>query len=201
MGHTYSKPTLIHAGKWLNLFKHKSGWEFVSRKKIPFCESNIIDDAVVIIPIFIQKDHTIELCVIEEWREPMQEYVYGFPAGLVEGNEHIKEAVNREIREEIGITKTHLLHVTPPLWSSEGLTDESVSVCYVLCEGKPHTNFSSEDEDIKIHMIDRETAKLAMDPNGTTLAHCGWGKIAYFVMQDFVNTGFEWLLKCRSQLS
>lgn len=174
------------SGKYLNVFATSNGWEFVSRKTEPVCEGNRQPDAVVIVPLIIQDDQ-VHLVAGKEWREPVNEWVYGLPAGLIDEGETIVEAGVRELKEETGMDAIlPILHSTPPLYSSEGLTDEMVTVIYVRCTGDLSEEYLQYGEQIQSFIINREEAKnLLREP---------MGKNAYFVLQDFVNTGFDWLL-------
>lgn len=179
---------LVHEGKHLNMFKSESGWEFASRKKIPCINGNFDIDAVVIVPILIQ-DGKVQLVINNEWREPMQRWVLGLPAGLVDSGESWRQAAMRELKEETGLDTNYIFHITPSLWSSEGMTDESVKVVYLQCSGDISKEFHQDGEKIATMAITRDEADRLID--------FPMGKVVYFVMQDFINTGFDWVLTKR----
>jgi ADP-ribose pyrophosphatase len=140
--------------KWLNLFaatyRHhgKTGrWVYASRKPAP--QQGTID-AVVIVPILKAPPEEPRLVLLREFRVPVANYLYGFPAGLLEAGESIEEAVSRELLEETGLEVTAYKTISPPLCSSAGLTDESVVVVFVDARpvpgAKPKLDSSEEIE-------------------------------------------------------
>lgn len=67
-----------------------------------------------------------EYLVTKEFRRPVNNFVYGVPAGLIDKNESVISAAIREIKEETGITisNKHIKKVYPPYYSTPGMTDE-----------------------------------------------------------------------------
>ena len=59
------------------------------------------------------------------------------PAGFMENDESPVECCIREIKEETGLDLTRVSNTSPPLYSSAGMTDESVAMVYVECDGEP----------------------------------------------------------------
>lgn len=150
--------------KWLNLFDveytTKNGntahWTFASRKK-EILElkpgTPIKADAVVIIPL-LKDGRKRKLVTIKEFRIPLADYEYGFPAGLIEENENPAEVAKRELKEETGLKLTRVLYTSAPAVSSAGLSDESV--IYVVCEctGQVSNAGNEGSEDITVEIID-----------------------------------------------
>jgi len=176
---------LVHLGRHLNMFKSASGWEYVSRKRDPYSTGNAAIDAIVIVPILI-KGGMVHLVVNREWREPIQEWVLGLPAGLVDDDESVWTTSKRELKEETGLDAHYMFHITPRLWSSEGMTDECVKVVYLQCSGNISTDFLQDGEKISTMLVSRDDA--------TKLIDSPMGKVVHFVMQDFINTGLDWVL-------
>jgi ADP-ribose pyrophosphatase len=146
--------------RWLNLFDvryvAKSGdeksWQLATRQKIPKCVTGRYGrpDAVVIVPFHTQKD---KMVITREYRVPLNDYEYGFPAGLVDDGESVEQATRRELREETGLTVSRFIKMSPPIYSSAGMTDESVAMVYVECEGKPSNTANTEFELIEVLLI------------------------------------------------
>jgi len=162
----------LTAEKWLNLFKvsyiSRTGdekfWQMASRQKEPKCIAGGYrrPDAVVIVPFHIGEN---KMVVTREYRVPLNDYEYGFPAGLVDSGESVEQAARRELMEETGLTVSRFIKISPPLYSSAGMTDESVAMAYVECEGEPSTSANADSELIDILLISAEAAlRLLSDP-------------------------------------
>ncbi|CAB1058929.1 ADP-ribose pyrophosphatase (EC [Olavius sp. associated proteobacterium Delta 1] len=150
---------------WLNLFdvdyvdqngRHRS-WQIASRSKAPKCISGKFNrpDAVVIVPF-----HTAEnkVVIIKEYRVPLADYEYGFPAGLIDPGETIEQTARRELQEETGLIVTRFRKISPPVYSSAGMTDESVAMVYVECTGQPSTAGNTSSELIEVQLVSRSRA-------------------------------------------
>ena len=122
-------------------------WHIASRVDKPKCVTGQFDmpDAVVIVPFHKEKD---KLVIIKEFRVPLGGYQYGFPAGLVDAGETIEQTCLRELKEETGLNVTCIKKTSPPVYSSSGMTDESVSMVYVECDGTPSNKGNEGSEDI-----------------------------------------------------
>ena len=115
-------------------------------------------DAVVIIPFYKKKD---KLVIIKEFRVPLGGYQYGFPAGLVDKGETIQQTCIRELKEETGLSVTRIIKSSPPVFSSSGISDESVSMIYVECDGTPSNKGNEGSEDITtIFVTQAEASEL-----------------------------------------
>ena len=158
--------------KWLNLFdvayRDKNGrdrtWQVATRARQPKCVSGRFTepDAVVIVPF-----HTSEnkLVITREYRVPLADYEVGFPAGLVDEGESVEQAVRRELKEETGLNLTRVISTSPPVYSSAGMTDESVAMVYIECNGQPSTAGNAASELIEIDFVSPlQAARLCDNP-------------------------------------
>ena len=158
--------------KWLNMFDVSyvdpagriRAWQTVSRAAEPKCITGNyhLPDAVVIVPF-----HTTagRLVITREFRVPLADFEYGFPAGLVDKGETVVQAARRELMEETGLNLTHCVKISPPLYSSAGMTDESVSMVYAECDGKPSTKGNTGSELIEVQLITPfQAAQMCSDP-------------------------------------
>jgi ADP-ribose pyrophosphatase len=158
----YQKVTHL---KWLNLFDisytgklgDERSWIIASRTPEPKCISGrfAVPDAVVIVPYHVTAKKWV---MTREYRVALADYEYGFPAGLVDDGETIEEAARRELKEETGLSVKRFTANSPPIFSSAGITDESISMVFVDCEGEPSTAAAGNSECIRVLMISREDA-------------------------------------------
>jgi len=144
---------------YLDRFQQKKIWQIASRQPEPRCVTGSFEnpDAVVIVPY-----HTVykKLVVIEEFRVPLGGYQFGFPAGLVDEGETIQEAAVRELSEETGLDVSGFLKTSPPVYSTSGMTDESVVMVYVECTGEPSRSKNEGSEDIRTLMVSPAEAEM-----------------------------------------
>jgi ADP-ribose pyrophosphatase len=147
--------------KWINLFaatyrdgQRESRWVFASRKQKPYEEGHK-PDAAVIVPVLLAPDRPPRLVLEKEYRVPLGDYVYGFPAGLIDEGESIEETVRREMLEETGFEVVSIKRVTTPLCSSAGLTDEVSPTVFVDVRATPESKQKLDGmEDIQVLLLD-----------------------------------------------
>ena len=132
-------------------------WIFASRSNPanPLEQDGRSADAVVIVPYHKNEE---KLVLIKEFRVVLGDYQYGFPAGLVDKGESVEEAGKRELFEETGLTLTRIINQSPAVFSSSGMTDESLCLMFVECEGIPSNQYNEASEDIEIIMVSRAMA-------------------------------------------
>lgn len=123
-------------------------------------------DGVVIYGVYGENKDRIVL--VRQYRYPVGDYVYEFPAGLVESGEDIMQAGIREMFEETGLTFHPISGgaYQRSFFTSVGMTDESCGTCFGYCEGTP-TNANQEDsEDIQVVLADRaECRRILKEEN------------------------------------
>jgi ADP-ribose pyrophosphatase len=173
--------------KWLNLFDVKyvaktgeeKSWQMATRQKEPKCMTGRYDqpDAVVIVPFHKAKD---KLVITREYRVPLNDYEYGFPAGLIDEGESVEQATRRELREETGLNLSRLIKMSPPIYSSAGMTDESVAMVYVECEGEPSNTGNTEFELIEVLLISPAQAFQMCSDSTLRFDAKAWVEISQF---------------------
>ena len=177
--------------KWLNLFdieyNDKNGrtksWQMASRQNEPKCMSAdfSLPDAVVIVPFHTSRQ---KMVITREFRIPLGDYEYGFPAGLVDEGESIEAAARRELKEETGLDVERFIKISPPIYSSAGMTDESVAMVYVQCTGQPSAEENTESEEIEVMLVSQPQAqKLLQD------ATLKFDAKAWLVLSKFAENG------------
>lgn len=107
----------------------------------------------VLIGIYRFNEGKLEVLMTKQFREPIGNYVYSIPAGLIDKGEGLTEAAKREAREEAGIISLKNIEVLTPLSpSSSGLSDESNA--FVMAEAVSQANTALEEyEDISTKFV------------------------------------------------
>ncbi len=88
--------------------------------------------AVEIIPRFPDGDYL--LC--REFRFAVNDYVWEFPTGIIDGDETPEQAARRELREETGLELVSVDRALPPACYCVGLTDEIIVPLFVTVRGE-----------------------------------------------------------------
>jgi ADP-ribose pyrophosphatase len=162
--------TKLTRQKWLNLFRRrfqhngKEGmWIFASRRAKPY-ELAKSCDAVVIVPVVVEPGQPNRLMVIKEYRVTLKAYEFTFPAGLLEPDEPIENAIRRELKEETGLELLEIVSISPITYSSSGLSDETAAVAFVkarsVAGGKPDLQ---DSEIIEVQQLDFEQVSRLCD--------------------------------------
>ena len=175
----------------LNLFSirykdrldNEKSWVFASRLAKPCVmeEKIVTPDAVVIVPFHRNKKR---LVIIREFRVPLGGYQYGFPAGLVDGDESVEQAGKRELKEETGFDLVKTIKISPPVYSSSGMTDEAISMLYAECEGETSLKGNEDSEDIEVLLISRDEAARLLETDNIKFDVKSW-----IVLSNFADHG------------
>lgn len=117
-------------------------------------------DGVIIYSVYGKKKDRVVL--IRQYRYTIGDYIYEFPAGLVEPGEDFHEGAVREMYEETGL-KLELLKVEEafekPYFTTVGLTDESCATVYGYASGEISKDAQEASEEIEVVLADKEEVK------------------------------------------
>ena len=180
--------------KWLNLYEivyrdtggRQRTWQLASRQPEPKCVSGSFSapDAVVIVAFHLERQ---QMVLTREYRVALADVEYGFPAGLVDEGETPAQAAARELKEETGLCTVRTVHVGPPIYSSAGMTDESVSMVYVECEGNPSDAGNQGGESIEVLFVDPSEARSLCSASQLKFDAKAW-----LVLSAFGHSGSPW---------
>lgn len=135
-------------------------------------------DGVIIYALYGEKHDRVVL--VRQYRYAIGDYIYEFPAGLVDKGEDFHAAGIRELREETGLT-FHPLEVDPmysrPYFTSVGMTDESCAAVFGLADGEISREGLEDNEEIEVVLADRaEIERILREENVAIMC-------AYMMMQ------------------
>ena len=117
-------------------------------------------DGVIIYSIYGEKKDKAVL--IRQYRYTIGDYIYEFPAGLVEPGEDFHEGAVRELYEETGLKFTPLKvkeEFEKPYFTTIGMTDESCATVYGYASGEISADAQEDSEEIEVIIADREEVK------------------------------------------
>jgi len=171
--------------KWLNQyevrFQRKSepqrSWIMCSRKDEPIAKAAQAD-AVVIVPT-IDTDQGRKLVITKEFRIPIWDYEYGFPAGLIDPGETVETTIARELKEETGLDLVRIRHLSAPVFSSAGLTDEACNMALVEAQGSVSTQWQEHSEDIETLLLDVDGIRDLL-ASSKKIAAKAWGLLYHY---------------------
>ncbi|MBW2368351.1 MAG: NUDIX hydrolase [Deltaproteobacteria bacterium] len=184
---TETKFVTLFAVSYLDRKGNTKRWHMVSRGKQPKCITgeNQQPDATIIVPYHRRER---KLVVIREFRIPVGGYQYGFPAGLIDPGEDLSISAGRELHEETGLELISVYRHSPPIFSSAGITDESIAMVFAEVAGTPSTRHNQDSEDIEIYLMGREEVRGLLQRSDIV-----FGARAWLVMDAYVRTGSDYL--------
>ena len=162
--------TPVTKGKFLNLYlfglDDGRTYEVCSRKNPPNA-----DDCDAVDIIAFNEDRS-EVCIVMEYRPPVDRYICAFPAGLREADEEILETARRELWEECGLSIIDQLQTLEPSYQSPGMTDENVATVICSATGDLTNKYNTSDEHIHPMWFTKEMARKYLESGQPISARC-----------------------------
>ncbi len=157
-----STSSIRYQGKWLKFCEREISnqqgktkkWEYVTRRNTTGACCIVAETG----------GDEPRLILVKQFRPPVDSPVIEFPAGLIDSGESAADTALRELEEETGYTGK-VLDVGPAVYSSPGLTDESVVWITVEVTGRkesrPSTDEAIEVIELPLKTLRAELQKLA----------------------------------------
>lgn len=184
---TKKKFATLFAISYLDRKGRSRQWHMVGRGDPPKCISGNLQrpDAAVIVPYHRGEG---KLVVIREYRIPVGDYLYGFPAGLLDPGEEIAATAGRELREETGLDLVRIYRSSPAVFSSAGITDETIAMVFAEVTGTPSRRHNADSEEIEILLMDRLEVRTLLGRSDIVFSARAW-----LAMDAFAGMGEAYL--------
>lgn len=117
-------------------------------------------DGVIIYSIYGENRDKVVL--IRQYRYTLGDYIYEFPAGLVEPGEDFHDSAVRELQEETGLILKPVKVAEAfekPYFTTVGMTDESCATVYGYADGKVSEAALEDSEEIEVVLADRDEVR------------------------------------------
>lgn len=117
-------------------------------------------DGVIIYSIYGEKKDKVVL--VRQYRYTLDDYIYEFPAGLVEPGEDYHDSAVRELKEETGLLLKPLKVAEgfeKPYFTTIGMTDESCATVYGYASGEISADAQEDSEEIEVVLADRDEVR------------------------------------------
>lgn len=140
-------------------------------------------DGVILYGVYgPEKDRVV---LIRQYRYPLGDFVYEFPAGLVEPGEDMLTAGIREMYEETGLTFQPVESgpFSRPFFTTVGMTDESCGTVFGYCNGTPTSAHQESSEEIQVVLADRDECRRILKEENVAIM------CAYMLMHFLASSG------------
>ena len=131
-------------------------------------------DGVIIYALYGPKRDKVVM--VRQYRFSIDDYVYEFPAGLVDAGETYSQAGARELKEETGLDFTPMKAdemYSKPLFTTVGMTDESCATVYGYASGKVSKEGLEDNEDLEVIIADRKEVRRILKEENVSI-NCGY---------------------------
>ena len=131
-------------------------------------------DGVIIYALYGPKRDKVVM--VRQYRFSVDDYVYEFPAGLVDAGETYSQAGARELKEETGLDFTPVKAdemYSKPLFTTIGMTDESCATVYGYASGKISKEGLEDNEDLEVIIAERKEVRRILKEENVSI-NCGY---------------------------
>ncbi len=131
-------------------------------------------DGVIIYALYGPKRDKVVM--VRQYRFSVDDYVYEFPAGLVDAGETYGQAGARELKEETGLDFTPVKAdemYSKPLFTTIGMADECCATVYGYASGKISKEGLEDNEDLEVIIADRKEVRRILKEENVSI-NCGY---------------------------
>ena len=146
-------------------------------------------DGVTIYSLYGEKRDRVVL--VRQYRYKLGDYIYEFPAGLVEPGEDFHKAAIREMKEETGLAftprKVDAMY-EKPFYTTIGMTDECCSMVFGQASGTVSRDGLEDTEDLDVVLADRAEIQRILREERVAVM-CAY-MLMHFLQEDADPFGF-----------
>lgn len=154
-------------------------YEMISRNHNIITEEQLHNNKADAVVLIIHSEDDQKILLNCEFRLAIGDWVYNFPAGLIDAGETPEESAKRELREETGLNLTSINDIMYQSYSAVGFSNET-NVCVVGTAAGTMQASDSEFEEIKAGWYTKSEIRQLLKENkfaARTQAYCYmWSK-------------------------
>ena len=156
----------VHEGAFVHRYdisyetkdKRKKIYEMISRNpRIKTLEDLQKKEANSVV-LILHDESGEKLLLNREFRLSMGDWIYSFPAGLIEPGETPEETARRELKEETGLDLVNIKEILPLCYSAVGFSNET-NLCAVGTAAGTFQESSSAVEEIEAGWYTKEDVR------------------------------------------
>lgn len=160
----------IKEGKFINFYvanyTNKNGeeknYEIVSRKKAKTAD-DLFEKRTDAVSIIVFSPDNEKILLQKEFRLSVNQWVWSFPAGLIDEGESPEESAKRELFEETGLTMTDIILKGSPCYTAVGVSNEMIIPIYCHATGTFSKSSSAMEEIEPMWFTKDELRKMISD--------------------------------------
>ncbi len=150
----FEKIEKIHEGKFITRYdityrtldEKEKVYEMISRNHNLTTQAELSGHSADSVVLIMHNEEGDKILLNREYRMPCGDFVYNFPAGLIDPGEEFMESAARELREETGLLLVRVEDVLNESFSAIGFSNEK-NICVVgVAEGIFSPSHSTVEE-------------------------------------------------------
>ncbi|MDO5154815.1 MAG: NUDIX hydrolase [Eubacteriales bacterium] len=149
-------------------------YEMISRNKDLTSREELTNHKADAVVLIMHDESGEKILLNKEFRMACGDFVFNFPAGLIDEGEEFKESAKRELKEETGLDLIEITDVMGESFSAIGFSNEK-NICVVGVADGTFAPSTSTVEEIEAKWYTREEVKQLLEQEyfaARTQAYC-----------------------------